>query len=84
MRMALGNNFNIGGNRRRPPNGNGANGGNVNGGGIPKVVSISQPQDLLDFVIQDERLSVVSHYHASLGFLALFSDYHVHAHFILS
>jgi len=29
-----------------------------NGGGTPKIVGITQPQDLLDFVIEDERLSV--------------------------
>ena len=27
-------------------------------GGVPKVFSLSQPQDLLDLVMQDERLSV--------------------------
>lgn len=48
----------------RPPNqgegrsyGMGGWGGN-NNAGSPQIVSIKQPQDLLDFVIEDERLSV--------------------------
>ena len=40
-------NYGIGGNRRQ-------SGGN----GVPRVVKIRQPQDLLDFVVEDERLSV--------------------------
>ena len=40
-------NYGIGGNRRQ-------NSGN----GVPRVVKIRQPQDLLDFVVEDERLSV--------------------------
>ncbi|KAL7544012.1 hypothetical protein ACHAXR_013549 [Thalassiosira sp. AJA248-18] len=36
--------------------------GGGGGGGVPKVFPIRQPQDLLDFVIQDERLSVVKVY----------------------
>ena len=44
-------NYGIGG-------GGGRGGGNGGGGVAPRVVSIRQPQDLLDFVIQDERLSV--------------------------
>jgi len=47
---APGNNYGIG--RRIQKNG----AGKVNG--IPKIVPINRPQDLLDFVIQDERLSV--------------------------
>jgi len=45
-------NYGIGGgsNRRQQPQ------------GVPRVLSIRQPQDLLDFVIQDERLSVVKVY----------------------
>lgn len=54
----------------RPPssltsrnNGNFNNNNNNGGGGIvPLVVSINQPQDLLDFVIRDERLSVGEYY----------------------
>ena len=42
----------------RPPSLTSRN-NNINQGGIvPLVVSINQPQDLLDFVIRDERLSV--------------------------
>lgn len=37
--------------------GYGVGGWNSNAG-VPKIVSIKQPQDLLDFVIEDERLSV--------------------------
>ena len=33
-------------------------GNNANNSGGSKIVSIKQPQDLLDFVIEDERLSV--------------------------
>lgn len=45
------------------PNGGGNNWNNNNNGrqqrqGVPKVFAIRQPQDLLDYVIQDERLSV--------------------------
>jgi hypothetical protein len=36
----------------------GPGGWNQPSGAPPKIVSIKQPQDLLDFVIQDERLSV--------------------------
>eukprot|EP00577_Skeletonema_sp_RCC1716_P003829 CAMPEP_0113377136 /NCGR_PEP_ID=MMETSP0013_2-20120614/3004_1 /TAXON_ID=2843 ORGANISM="Skeletonema costatum, Strain 1716" /NCGR_SAMPLE_ID=MMETSP0013_2 /ASSEMBLY_ACC=CAM_ASM_000158 /LENGTH=1610 /DNA_ID=CAMNT_0000259269 /DNA_START=224 /DNA_END=5056 /DNA_ORIENTATION=- /assembly_acc=CAM_ASM_000158 len=52
-----------------PPNGGYTqkwrpNGGNNNGGnnGVSKVFDIRQPQDLLDFVISDERLSIVKVY----------------------
>jgi len=45
--------YNIGGNRGQQQQ---------RRGGVPKVFSIRQPQDLLDFVIQDERLSVVKVY----------------------
>jgi len=41
-------NYDIGGNRRQQSGGN----------GVPRVVKIRQPQDLLDFVVEDERLSV--------------------------
>ena len=40
-------NYGIGGNRRQSA-----------GNGVPRVVKIRQPQDLLDFVVEDERLSV--------------------------
>jgi len=40
-------NYGIGGNRRQQ-----------SGNGVPRVVKIRQPQDLLDFVVEDERLSV--------------------------
>jgi hypothetical protein len=36
----------------------GGNGGGGNNGVGLKIVPIKQPQDLLDFVIEDERLSV--------------------------
>jgi hypothetical protein len=39
-------------------NNNNINNGRGGGGIVPLVVSINQPQDLLDFVIRDERLSV--------------------------
>jgi hypothetical protein len=43
----------------RPPSLTSRNSNINHGGGIvPLVVSINQPQDLLDFVIRDERLSV--------------------------
>lgn len=54
--------FGIGGNRR----GGGGRGG---GGGNPRVFPIRQPQDLLDFVIRDERLSVGESFLSLLRFL---------------
>ena len=48
-----GNNYGIGrGGRMQTLNGGESN------GIVPRIVSINRPQDLLDFVIQDERLSV--------------------------
>lgn len=41
-------NYGIGSNRRQQSGSN----------GVPRVVKIRQPQDLLDFVVEDERLSV--------------------------
>lgn len=46
------------------------NNGN-NGGGSSKIVSIKQPQDLLDFVIEDERLSVGESFVICLVIVAL-------------
>ena len=55
-------NYGIGANRRQQqqqPSSSNGGGGNGNGnGGVPRVFSIRQPQDLLDFVVEDERLSV--------------------------
>ncbi|KAL9181747.1 hypothetical protein ACHAXT_012090 [Thalassiosira profunda] len=55
--------------RPSTPNGSGPGNGYRPGGnggmeprGVPRVLSIRQPQDLLDFVIEDERLSVVKVY----------------------
>ena len=61
--QAPNSNYGIGGNRRQqqqqPSSNGGGGGGNGNGnGGVPRVFSIRQPQDLLDFVVEDERLSV--------------------------
>ena len=53
-------NYGIGGNRRQ-------SGGN----GVPRVVKIRQPQDLLDFVVEDERLSVGKFLNTSYVFLGV-------------
>jgi len=58
----ISNNNNINNNASSPPSNNYGIGRRMqkNGevDGIPRIVSINRPQDLLDFVIQDERLSV--------------------------
>ncbi|KAL7555307.1 hypothetical protein ACHAWF_019018, partial [Thalassiosira exigua] len=56
-----GDNYGVGGGGGRDRR-SGGGGGGATGAGVPKVFSIGQPQDLLDFVIQDERLSVVKVY----------------------
>ena len=53
-------NYGIGGNRRQQ-----------SGNGVPRVVKIRQPQDLLDFVVEDERLSVGKFLLADLMYLLL-------------